>query len=151
MGKTSRRQAPLHDALGTRIKKPARRNLYVTWVARVAGVEIPNSKKVECALTYIYGIGFTTSRQILAETGGENKRTRELTEEELQLLRKEVEKYTIEGDLRRFVAQNIKRLKDIQCYRGKRHIAKLPVRGQSTKNNARTRKGKAIAIAAKKK
>ncbi|CAL5227642.1 g10648 [Coccomyxa viridis] len=119
--------------------------------ARVGGVEIPNAKRIEFSLRYVYGIGHTTAKAILADTGIENKRTRELSEDELTQLRDEVEKYTIEGDLRRFNALNIKRLKEIQCYRGKRHIAQLPVRGQTTKNNARTRKGKPVAIAGKKK
>ncbi|KAK9818239.1 hypothetical protein WJX72_009277 [[Myrmecia] bisecta] len=119
--------------------------------ARVGGVEIPNQKRIEYSLRYIYGIGPTTSKAILADTGIENKRTRELSEEELTTLREEVDKYTVEGDLRRFNNLNIKRLKEIQCYRGRRHIASLPCRGQSTKTNARTRKGKAKPIAGKKK
>eukprot|EP00899_Mesostigma_viride_P009661 jgi/Mesvir1/18697/Mv17183-RA.1 len=120
--------------------------------ARVAGVEIPNNKRIEFALQYIYGVGPTTAKAILAETNIENKRTRELTEEELSKLRDETNKYQVEGDLRRFEMLAIKRLKDIQCYRGKRHIAGLPCRGQRTKNNARTRRGKkSIAIAGKKK
>ncbi|CAK0752387.1 ribosomal 40S subunit protein S13 [Coccomyxa viridis] len=119
--------------------------------ARVGGVEIPNAKRIEFSLQYVFGVGHTTAKAILADTGIENKRTRELSEDELTRLRDEVEKYTIEGDLRRFNALNIKRLKEIQCYRGKRHIAQLPVRGQTTKNNARTRKGKAVPIAGKKK
>ncbi|CAL8462336.1 g1869 [Coccomyxa elongata] len=119
--------------------------------ARVGGVEIPNQKRIEYSLQYVFGIGHTTAKAILSETGIENKRTRELSEDELTKLRDEVDKYTIEGDLRRFNALNIKRLKEIQCYRGRRHIAGLPVRGQQTKNNARTRKGKAKPIAGKKK
>lgn len=119
--------------------------------ARVGGVEIPNAKRIETALTYIHGVGLTTARQILLDTGLDNKVTRELSEPELTQLRGEVSKYLIEGDLRRFNIMAIKRLKDIQCYRGRRHIAGLPCRGQSTKCNARTRRGKKITIAGKKK
>ena len=110
-------------------------------------MEIPNGKRAEIALTYIYGIGPTTASAIMRDTGLENKRVRELSEGELTMLRDEVEKYTIEGDLRRFNALNIKRLKEIQCYRGRRHIMNLPVRGQKSKTNARTRKGKRVAVA----
>merc|ERR1711907_798086 len=121
--------------------------------ARVAGVEIPNAKKVEVSLTYIYGIGPTTAKKIMTKTGVENKRTKDLSEDDLSKLRKEVEDggYLIEGDLRRFTAMNIKRLIEIQCYRGKRHQMSLPVRGQKTKTNARTRKGKKKTVAGKKK
>ena len=119
--------------------------------ARVAGIEIPNNKRCETALTYVYGIGNTSAKAILAATNLENKRLREFSEEELTILREEVEKYQIEGELRRFVSMNIKRLKDIQCHRGKRHINNLPVRGQRTKTNARTRKGKVKTMAGKKK
>lgn len=119
--------------------------------ARVGGVEIPNQKYLEFSLQYIYGVGHTTSKAIIAATGIENKRVRELSEEELTKLREEVDKYTTEGDLRRFNNLNIKRLKEIGCFRGRRHINHLPVRGQRTKNNARTRKGKAKPIAGKKK
>ena len=119
--------------------------------ARVAGVEIPNNKKAEIALTYVYGIGNTTAKKIMAKTGLENKRVREFEEEELTILRAEVDTYMIEGDLRRFNMLNIKRLKEIQCYRGRRHIRGLPVRGQRTKTNARTRKGKVKTVAGKKK
>ncbi|KXZ49789.1 hypothetical protein GPECTOR_19g240 [Gonium pectorale] len=118
---------------------------------RVNNVEIPNSKRIEVSLQYIFGIGQTTAQTILRETGVENKKTYELNEEEINKLRQEVEKYTTEADLRRVVAQNIKRLKDIGCYRGRRHIMGLPVRGQRTKTNARTRKGKAKTVANKKK
>ncbi|GAB4815064.1 hypothetical protein N2152v2_002110 [Parachlorella kessleri] len=156
--------------------------------ARVGGVEIPNQKFVEFSLQYIYGIGHTTAKAIVASTGIqnkrvkelsdevahidalqgienkrvkelfessfpqgiENKRVKELSEEELTTLREEVDKYTTEGDLRRFNSLNIKRLKEIGCYRGRRHINNLPVRGQRTKNNSRTRKGKAKPIAGKK-
>ena len=119
--------------------------------ARVAGVEIPNNKRAETALTYVFGIGNTTAKKIMAETGLENKRVREFEEEELTTLRAEVDKYMLEGDLRRFNMMNIKRLKEIQCYRGRRHIAGLPMRGQRTKTNARTRKGKVKTVAGKKK
>jgi len=121
--------------------------------ARVAGVEIPNAKNLEVSLTYIFGVGPTTAKSIMANTGIENKRVKDLSEEELTKLRKEVEDgdYLIEGDLRRFNAMNIKRLIDIQCYRGKRHQMSLPVRGQKTKTNARTRKGKKKTVAGKNK
>ncbi|QDZ21678.1 plastid ribosomal protein S13 [Chloropicon primus] len=121
--------------------------------ARVAGVEIPNAKNVEVSLTYIYGIGPTMAKKIMTNCGVENKRTKDLSEDELTKLRKEVEDgdYLIEGDLRRFTAMNIKRLIEIQCYRGKRHQMSLPVRGQKTKTNARTRKGKKKTVAGKKK
>lgn len=119
--------------------------------ARVAGVEIPNNKRAATALTYVYGIGNTTANKIMAETGLENKRMREFEEEELTTLRSEVDKYLVEGDLRRFNSMNINRLKEIQCYRGRRHIAGLPCRGQRTKTNARTRKGKVKTVAGKKK
>ena len=119
--------------------------------ARVAGVEIPNNKRCETALTYVYGIGPTSAKAIMAATALENKRLREFSEEELTTLREEVEKYNIEGELRRTINMNIKRLKEIQCHRGKRHINNLPVRGQRTKTNARTRKGKTKTVAGKKK
>ena len=120
--------------------------------ARVAGVEIPNNKRAETALTYVYGIGPTTAKKIMAETGLENKRVREFEEEELTVLREAVDRVPlVEGDLRRFNMMNIQRLKEIQCYRGRRHIRGLPVRGQRTKTNARTRKGKVKTVAGKKK
>ncbi|KAG2377222.1 30S ribosomal protein [Vigna angularis] len=119
--------------------------------ARVGGVEIPNNKRIEYSLQYIHGVGRSRARQILCDISMDNKMTKELTEEELITLRDEVSKYMIEGDLRRFNAINIKRLKDIQCYRGIRHIQGLPCRGQRTKNNCRTLKGKKVAIAGKKK
>ncbi|GBF94743.1 30S ribosomal protein chloroplastic [Raphidocelis subcapitata] len=118
---------------------------------RVNNVEIPNGKRIEISLQYIYGIGQTSAQAILRETGVENKKTYELSEEDINKLREEVGKYTTESDLRRIVSQNIKRLKDIGCYRGRRHIVGLPVRGQRTKTNARTRKGKAKTVAGKKK
>ena len=122
-------------------------------MARISGVDIPNQKRVEIALTYIYGIGLTSSRKILAETGIDpDKRAKDLTEDEISKLRDEIENhYKVEGELRREVALNIKRLVEIKCYRGIRHRRGLPVRGQRTKTNARTRKGPAKTIANKKK
>ncbi|AEJ44901.1 30S ribosomal protein S13 [Alicyclobacillus acidocaldarius subsp. acidocaldarius Tc-4-1] len=114
---------------------------------------MPRDKRVEIGLTYIYGIGRTTSNKILAATGIDpNKRVRDLTEDEVVRLREEIERnYKVEGDLRREVAMNIKRLIDIGCYRGIRHRRGLPVRGQRTKTNARTRKGPRRTVAGKKK
>ena len=122
-------------------------------MARIAGVDIPNNKRVEIALTYIYGIGRKSSNDILAKTGIDpDKRAKDLTEEEVAKLRDEIENsYTVEGDLRRDVAMNIKNMVEINCYRGIRHRKGLPVRGQRTKTNARTRKGPAKTIANKKK
>merc|ERR550514_1634945 len=118
--------------------------------ARVGGVDIPNNKKIEFSLQYIYGIGRTTAKKILLDSGVDDKCTFDLKEEELLKLRNEVDKYTTEGDLRRFEALNLKRLKDIACYRGRRHIMSLPLNGQRTKTNARTRKGKRKTVAGKK-
>ena len=122
-------------------------------MARIAGVDIPNNKRVEIALTYIYGIGRKSANDILAATGiNPDTRAKDLTEAEVAKLRDEIESsYTVEGDLRRDVALNIKRLVEINCYRGIRHRKGLPVRGQNTKNNARTRKGPKHTIANKKK
>jgi len=121
-------------------------------MARIAGVDIPRDKHIVISLTYIYGIGKTTAQQILEAAGvPEETRVRELTNDQLDAVRAEVDKLKIEGDLRREVRQNIKRLIEIGSYRGIRHRRGLPVRGQNTKNNARTRKGKAVAIAGKKK
>ncbi len=122
-------------------------------MARISGVDIPNAKRVEIALTYIYGIGLKSSRDILAKTGiNPDTRARDLTEADIAKLRDEIEaNYHVEGDLRRAVAMDIKRLTDINCYRGIRHRKGLPVRGQRTKTNARTRKGPAKTIANKKK
>ena len=122
-------------------------------MARIAGVDIPNQKRVEIALTYIYGIGRKSANDILAKTGiNPDTRAKDLTEEEVAKLRDEIENsYTVEGDLRRDVALNIKRLVEINCYRGIRHRKGLPVHGQRTKTNARTRKGPAKTIANKKK
>ena len=119
-------------------------------MARISGVDIPNQKRVEIALTYIYGIGLTSSKKILAKTGIDpDKRAKDLTEDEISKLRDEIENhYKVEGELRREVALNIKRLVEIKCYRGIRHRRGLPVRGQRTKTNARTRKGgKRVSIA----
>merc|ERR1719379_3280297 len=118
--------------------------------ARVGGVDIPNNKRIEFSLQYIYGIGRTTARKILIDSGVEDKRSFDLSEDELLKLRDEVDKYTTEGDLRRFDALNLKRLKDIASYRGRRHILTLPLNGQRTKTNARTRKGKRKTVAGKK-
>jgi len=122
-------------------------------MARIAGVDIPNAKRVEIALTYIYGIGRTSAAKILEATGIDpDTRAKDLTEEQVSKLRDEIENnYHVEGDLRREVALNIKRMIEINCYRGIRHRKGLPVRGQRTKTNARTRKGPAKTIANKKK
>ena len=122
-------------------------------MARIAGVDIPNNKRVEIALTYIYGIGVKSSRDILAATGIDpDKRAKDLTEEDTAKLREEIEKnYHVEGDLRRDRALDIKRMIEINCYRGIRHRKGLPVRGQRSKTNARTRKGPKKTIANKKK
>ena len=120
-------------------------------MARIVGVDIPNEKAVRYSLTYIYGIGLTTADKILeaAKVDG-TKRVKDLTEDELTAIRTEVDHYKVEGDLRREVLMNIKRLQEIGCYRGIRHRRGLPVRGQRTKTNARTRKGPRKTIANKK-
>lgn len=122
-------------------------------MARIAGVDLPRDKRIEIALTYIYGIGLTTSQRLLQETGiNPDTRTRDLTEDEVVKLRDIIDKQVIvEGDLRREQSLNIKRLVEIGCYRGRRHRLGLPVRGQNTKNNARTRKGPKKVVAGKKK
>ena len=122
-------------------------------MARISGVDLPREKRVEIGLTYIYGIGLTSSKDILAKTGiNPNTRVKDLTEDDVAKLREVIEhEYTVEGDLRRNVALNIKRLVEIDAYRGVRHRKGLPVRGQRTKTNARTRKGPAKTIANKKK
>ena len=122
-------------------------------MARIAGVDLPRDKRIEIALTYIYGIGLTTSQKLLKLAGvNPDTRTRNLTEDEVVKLRDVIDKEAIvEGDLRRERQMAIKRLVDIGCYRGRRHRLGLPVRGQNTKNNARTRKGPRKAIAGKKK
>ena len=122
-------------------------------MARISGIDLPRDKRIEVALTYIYGIGLTTSKKILAETGIDpDTRTDDLTEEELSKLRDYIQNnLTVEGDLHREVSQNVKRLMEIGCYRGLRHRRGLPVRGQNTKQNARTRKGPKKQAAGKKK
>lgn len=122
-------------------------------MARIAGVDLPREKRVEIGLTYIYGIGLPTSQKILAKTGvSPDTRIRDLSEEEVGRLREVIDKeFKVEGDLRRDVSLNIKRLMEIGCYRGLRHRRGLPVRGQRTKTNARTRKGPIKAIGAKRK
>ena len=121
-------------------------------MARIAGVDIPNDKRVVISLTYIYGIGPTTAKNILAKLGiSEDIRVKNLSEEQLTAIRGEINKIKVEGDLRREISMNIKRLQEIGCYRGIRHRKGLPVRGQGTKNNARTRKGPKKTIANKKK
>ena len=121
-------------------------------MARIAGVNIPSAKRVIIALTYIHGIGNTKAKEILEKAEiGNAVRVADLTETEVSRLREIIDTdYTVEGDLRRETSMNIKRLMDLGCYRGLRHRKKLPVRGQRTHTNARTRKGKAIAIAGKK-
>lgn len=122
-------------------------------MARIAGIDLPREKRVEIGLTYIYGIGRSRSLVIIANTGiNPDTRIKDLTEDEVSKLRAEIDKYLVEGDLRREIAMDIKRLKEIGCYRGTRHRRGLPVRGQNTKNNARTRKGpKKLASKKKKK
>ncbi len=120
-------------------------------MARIAGIDIPNEKRVVISLTYIYGIGDSTAKKICAAAKvSEDIRVKNLTDEQLSALRTEVSHYKTEGDLRREVALNIKRLQEIGCYRGQRHKKGLPVRGQRTRTNARTRKGKRKTIANKK-
>ena len=122
-------------------------------MARIAGVDLPREKRVEIGLTYIFGIGRTSSNAILAKTGiNPDTRVKDLTEDDVAKLREVIEhEYAVEGDLRRNIAMDIKRLIEIDCYRGQRHRKNLPVRGQRTKTNARTRKGPAKTIANKKK
>lgn len=122
-------------------------------MARIAGVELPNAKRVEVGLTYIYGIGLKTSQKILTQLGiNPDTRVKDLTDAQVNSIREKIDaEYTVEGDLRRQLALDIKRLMEIGCYRGIRHRKGLPVRGQNTKNNARTRKGPAKTIAGKKK
>ena len=122
-------------------------------MARISGVDLPREKRIEIGLTYIYGIGRSTADQILAATGiNPDTRVKDLTENEVSKLRDYIEHHgKVEGDLRREVSMNIKRLVEIGCYRGVRHRRSLPVRGQNTKNNARTRKGPKRTIAGKKK
>ncbi|RLL40729.1 30S ribosomal protein S13 [Oceanobacillus piezotolerans] len=121
-------------------------------MARIAGIDIPREKRVVISLTYIYGIGKKTAQKVLEEAGvSEDTRVRDLTEDELSRIRQAMEQFTVEGDLRREVSLNIKRLIEIGSYRGLRHRRGLPVRGQNTKNNSRTRKGPRKTMANKKK
>jgi len=122
-------------------------------VARISGVDLPRDKRVEIGLTYIYGIGLTRSQKILAATGvNPDTRVKDLSDAEITALRGEIESnYQVEGDLRRLEGMSIKRLVDIGCYRGRRHRMGLPVRGQRTRTNARTRRGRRQTVAGKKK
>ena len=121
-------------------------------MARIAGVDLPRDKRVEIGLTYIYGIGLKTSQEILEKAGVDfSTRVRDLTDDEVRKISDIISEHTVEGDLRREIALNIKRLQEIGCYRGIRHRKSLPVRGQNTKNNARTRKGPKKTVANKKK
>lgn len=122
-------------------------------MARIAGIDLPREKRVEVGLTYVYGIGLKSSQKILKENNiNPDTRVKDLTEEEVNKIRETIDaQYTVEGDLRRQTALDIKRLMEIGCYRGIRHRKGLPVRGQNTKNNARTRKGPAKTMANKKK
>ncbi len=120
-------------------------------MARLLGVDLPRNKKMSIALRAIYGVGPKVAAEVLIAVGIDgNRSSNEITEEEVQQIRTALENYTVEGDLRREVALNVKRLKDLGCYRGIRHRRGLPVRGQRTHTNARTRKGPAVAIAGKK-
>ena len=120
-------------------------------MARIAGLDLPKEKRVEIGLTYVYGIGRTSSNKILAEAGvNPDTRVKDLTDDQVQAIRKAMEGYKVEGDLRREVALNIKRLTEIGCFRGIRHRRGLPVRGQRTKTNARTRKGPRKLVSKKK-
>jgi len=121
-------------------------------MARIAGIDLPRDKRVEIGLTYIYGIGLTTSKKILAATNvNPDTRVKELSDGDVAALRAELDNYQVEGDLRRLEAMNIKRLVDIGTYRGRRHRMGLPVRGQRTRTNARTRRGRRQTVAGKKK
>ncbi len=121
-------------------------------MARISGIDLPREKRIEIGLTYIFGIGLPTAKKILSQTGvNPDVRVKDLSSEDEQRLREVIEGLRVEGDLRREVASNIKRLTDIGCYRGLRHRRGLPVRGQRTKTNARTRKGPKRTVAGKKK
>ena len=121
-------------------------------MARIAGVDLPREKRVEIGLTYIYGIGLKTSQKLLKENNiNPDTRVKDLTEEEVNKLRESISEYTVEGELKTQISLDIKRLMEIGCYRGVRHRKGLPVRGQNTRNNARTRKGPARTMANKKK
>lgn len=121
-------------------------------MARINGVDIPNDKKIVISLTRIYGVGRVTAEKIVEAVNIDpNKKTKDITKDEFALIREELSKYKTEGDLRREVSMNIKNLKEIGCYRGHRHRRGLPVRGQSTRSNAKTRKGRGKVVANKKK
>ena len=121
-------------------------------MARIAGIDIPREKRVEISLTYVYGIGLTTSKLILANTGvNPDVRVKDLSDSDVQKLRVATEDYTLEGDLRRKEGMALKRLQDIGCVRGRRHRMSLPVRGQRTRTNARTRRGSRKTVAGRKK
>ena len=121
-------------------------------MARISGIDLPRDKRVEIGLTYLYGIGLRTSQKIIEATGvNPDTRVRDLSDEDVTKLRNEISNYQIEGDLRRLEAMNIKRLGDIGTYRGRRHRQGLPVRGQRTKTKGRTRRGRKVTIAGKKK
>ncbi len=122
-------------------------------MARIAGVNIPDNKRLVISLTYVFGVGSTVAEKICSALNiSENKKVKDLTDEELVSIRGYIEKHVqVEGELRREINLNIKKKKDIRCYQGLRHIRRLPVRGQNTHSNARTRKGKAVPIAGKKK
>lgn len=121
-------------------------------MARIAGIDLPREKRVEIGLTYVYGIGLSSSQKILKEAGiNPDTRVKDLSDEDVNKIRKAMEGYKVEGDLRREVALNIKRLTEIGCYRGLRHRRGLPVRGQRTKTNARTRKGPRKVVSKSKK
>lgn len=116
-------------------------------MARIAGIDLPNEKRLEAALPYIFGIGLTLSGKIIKNCGLDpNKRVKNLGDEEINKLAREIEKYKVEGDLRREIQTNVKRLQEIGAYRGLRHIKNLPVRGQRTRTNARTKRGKRVTI-----
>ena len=122
-------------------------------MARISGVDLPRDKRVEIALTYIFGVGLARAQKAIAETGvNPDTRVRDLSDEDVTKLRAYIEdNYQVEGDLRRWEAMNIKRLADIGCYRGRRHRMGLPLRGQRTRTNARTRRGRRLTVAGKKK
>ena len=121
-------------------------------MARIAGVDLPREKRIEIGLTYVYGIGLSSSQKILKEAGiNPDTRVKDLTDDDVNKIRKAMDGYKVEGDLRREVALNIKRLTEIGCYRGLRHRRGLPVRGQRTKTNARTRKGPRKVVSRSKK
>ncbi|OGD85741.1 30S ribosomal protein S13 [Candidatus Curtissbacteria bacterium RBG_16_39_7] len=116
-------------------------------MARIAGVELPDEKRIEVSLSYVYGIGPSLAKKIMSKVNiDSNKRTQDLTDKEVTKITKELENYTIEGDLMREVTDHIKRLQEIQSYRGLRHLKNLPVRGQRTRTNARTKRGKRVTI-----